>query len=156
GYFRTLGIPLVQGRSFEESDTADRPMVGIIDEVVAQRVWPNQNPIGKRFRVNYPGDNAWMEVVGVVGHLRHDSLGADLRPQVYWNYHQRAQDRMALVVRAEADIRSITASVISAIYAIDPEQPVSDVRPMDEVVERSVAPQWLMMTLLSLFAAVAL
>jgi putative ABC transport system permease protein len=155
-YFRTLGIPLVQGRFFDKSDTENRPMVGIIDEQLARRVFPNESAIGKRFRVVYPGDNSWIEVVGVVGHLRHDSLGTDTRPQIYWNYEQRAQDRMALVVRTKKAPESITAGVISQIHTLDAEQPVYDVRPMNEVVDRSVSTQWLMMTLVSVFAVVAL
>ncbi len=156
-YFRALGIPLVQGRFFDESDTADRPMSGIIDEQVARRVWPNENPIGKRFRVPYPGEkDNWISVVGVVGHLRHNGLGSDPRPQIYWNYQQRAQDRVALVVRAAQDPQSIAASVVSAIHTIDAEQPVYDVRPMNDVVERSVSPQWFTTALFTRFASIAL
>jgi putative ABC transport system permease protein len=153
-YFRTLGIPLIQGRSFEESDAADRARVGIIDEQLARLVWPNENAIGKRFR--FPGGGPWTEVVGVAGHVRHDGLGVDRRPQVYWNYHQRAQPRMALAVRTNRDPALVSKSVIAAIHQVDPSQPVYDVRTMDEVVERSLSPQWLNMALLTLFASVAL
>jgi len=153
-YFRTLGIPLIEGRFFEESDTADRPRVGIIDEQLARLVWPNQSAIGKRFRFNR--GSAWTEVVGVVGHIRHDGLGIDQRPQVYWSYHQRVQPRMALAVRTNQDPKQLAAGVIAAFQEIDPEQPVYDVLPMDEVVERSLSPQWLNTALLSLFASVAL
>jgi len=153
-YFRTLGIPLIEGRFFEESDNADRPRVGIIDDRLARLIWPNQSAIGKRFR--FPGQGPWTEVVGVVGHVRHDGLGIDQRMQVYWNYHQRSQPRMALAVRTMQGPKQITASVIAAIHEVNPEQPVYDVRPMAEVVERSLSSQWLNMTLLTLFASVAL
>ena len=154
-YFRTLGIPLIEGRFFQDSDTSDRPRVSIIDERVARLVWPNQSAIGKRLRIG--GPNApWFEVVGVVGHIKHDGLGVDQRPQVYWNYQQRLQPRMALAVRSNQDPRLLTTSVIAAIHEVDPEQPVYDVRSMEEVVERSLTQQWLNTALLSLFASIAL
>jgi predicted permease len=154
-YFRTLGIPLIEGRFFQESDAADRPQVGIIDERLARLVWPNQSAIGKRFR--FPGPRStWTEVVGVVGHIRHDGLGIDQRPQLYWSYHQRSQPRMALAVRTNQDPNRLAAAVIAAFQEIDPEQPVYDVRPMEEVVERSLSPQWLNTSLLTLFASIAL
>ncbi len=153
-YFRTLGIPLIEGRFFEDSDTADRPRVGIIDDQLARLVWPNQSAIGKRFRFNR--GSPWTEVVGVVGHIRHDGLGIDQRPQVYWSYHQRVQPRMALAVRTNQDPKQLAAGVIGAFQEIDPEQPVYDVLPMDQVVQRSLSPQWLNTALLSLFASVAL
>jgi putative ABC transport system permease protein len=151
-YFRTLGIPLIEGRFFEETDTAGRPLVGIVDDRLANLIWPNQSAIGKRFRFG----GQWYEIVGVVGHVRHDGLHIDQRPQVYWNYHQRAQPRMALAARTRQDPKLLAASIVAAIHEADPEQPVYDVRPMDEVIERSISPQWLNMTLLSLFASIAL
>jgi putative ABC transport system permease protein len=154
-YFRTLEIPLIQGRVFQQSDTIDRPLVGLIDDRVSRLVWPQQNPVGKRFRIGLP-NAPWVEIIGVVGHVRHAGLDVDPRPQVYWPYSQRAQDRMALAVRGNQDPKQFAAAVISAIHEVDPEQPVYDVRSMDEVVERSLAPQWLTATLVSLFAALAL
>src|SRR5205085_11153783 len=92
----------------------------------------------------------------VVGHVRHDGLDIDPRPQVYFNYLQRAQDRMALVVRGGQDVRGLTAAIVSAIRDVDPEQPVYDVRTMEDVLERSTAQRWLNTVLVSAFAAVAL
>ena len=154
-YFRTLGIPLIEGRFFQESDGSDRPRVAIVDERAARLVWPNQSAIGKRMRIGGP-QAPWYEIVGVVGHVRHDGLAIDQRPQVYWNYHQRSQPRMALAVRTQGDPKQFTRSIIAAIHEVDPEQPVYDVRVMEEVVERSMSQEWLMTTLLSLFASIAL
>ncbi len=153
-YFRTMGIPLVEGRTFSESDIDGRPKVGIIDDKLARQLWPKESAVGKRFR--FGGDDEWHEIVGVVGHVKHDGLGVDRRSQVYWSYHQRVQPRMAIAVRTAQDPRLLTASVIAAIHEVDPEQPVYDVRPMDEVLARSVSPQWLNTALLSLFAGIAL
>jgi putative ABC transport system permease protein len=159
-YFRTLDIPLLRGRGFTEADAdPDRP-VGIVDEQVARLAWPGQDPIGRRFRIpaRLPDGSRlpWVEIVGVAGHIRHDRLAEDTRPQVYWNYHQRAQDRMALVVRTDGRPESLVPSVVGAIRAVDPEQAVYDVRTMDEVKDRSVAQQWLTTSGLALFAGTAL
>ncbi len=155
GYFQTLGIPLLRGRTFSDSDVEDSKPVGIIDDWIANRVWPNQNPVGQRFRIPF-FDLPWVEIVGVVGHIRHDSLEADTRPQVYWNYHQRAQDRMALAVRTREDPNRMIASIVGEIRALDPEQPVYDVRNMEDVVKRSLAPRWLNTVLLAAFASASL
>jgi putative ABC transport system permease protein len=155
GYFRTLGIPLIEGRFFTESDTADHPGVGIVDDRLARTVWPGQSAIGKRFRFG-GAQEPWYEVVGVVGHIRHDKLSLDERPQVYWNYLQRVQPRMALAVRTQQDPNQLAASVIAAIHAVDRDQPVYDVRAMNDIVARSLSQEWLTTALLSIFAGVAL
>lgn len=162
-YFQAIGIPLKRGRSFSETDTGqffdgtirlDGQMVGIVDEQIAEAFWPGQDPIGRRFRIG-PG-TPWTEVIGVAGHIRHDRIDQDTRPQVYWNYLQRAQDRMVLAVRTRRDPRSIASSIISEIRGADPDQPVYDVRSMTEVVDRAVSQQWLNTLLLGIFAVTSL
>jgi putative ABC transport system permease protein len=159
-YFKAIGIPLVEGRSFDGRDTAASPRVGIVDQRVARTIWPNESAIGKRFRIparlnrNVPGQ--WVEIVGVVGAIRHDALDVDPRPQIYWPSDQWPQDRIVLVVRGDGQVASLAPSVISALHEIDPEQPVYDVRTMDEVVERSLSQRWLNAALVTAFAASAL
>ncbi|MBI4472505.1 MAG: ABC transporter permease, partial [Acidobacteria bacterium] len=161
-YFKALGIPLKKGRTFTEQDRGqwfdndrpETPLVGIVDDRIAELFWPNEDPIGKRFRI---GEGLpWTEVIGVAGHIRNDRVDQDARPQVYWNYQQRAQDRMVLVVRTRRAPESIAASVIREIREADPDQPVYDVRTMTEVVDRSVSQQWLNTVLLGVFAAASL
>ena len=154
-YFRALGVPLLAGRAFSEIDSADRPGVGIIDERLAREVFGRESPIGKRFRIDFPG-GPWVEIVGVVGHLRHEGLDRDPLPLVYWPYQQRTQDRMAMVVRTSVEPASLTPAVRAAIREIDPDQPVYDVRPMAEVVERTLQGRWLNTMLIGSFAGVAL
>jgi putative ABC transport system permease protein len=156
-YFRALGIPLLEGRAFSERDTADGQRVGIIDERVAREVFGNQSPIGKRFKVglNLP-DMPWTEIVGVVGHVKHDGLDQDPRPQIYWPHTQRAQDRMAMAVRTSGDPAALTGAVRAAIREVDPAQPLYDVRPMEEVVERTLAGDRLNLLLVGSFAGLAL
>jgi putative ABC transport system permease protein len=155
GYFDALGIPLRGGRVFTEFDSEKAPPVGVIDEQIARAIWPGESAIGKRFRIPV-ASLPWVEVVGVVGHVRHDGLDVDPRPQVYWNYRQRAQDRMVMVVRGRQDTHALAPAVLAAIRAVDPEQAAYDVRPMEEVLESSLAQRWLSTTLLSVFASIAL
>jgi putative ABC transport system permease protein len=164
GYFETLGIPVIEGRGFTEHDvqTVPMPSIGaelpaflVVDEQLARTEWPGQSAVGKRLRFPLPGA-PWMEVIGVVGHIRNDGLDVDSRPQVYFNYRQRAQDRMAVVARGHGDVRALVAPIVQAIYAVDPEQPVYDVRTMDDVIKRTTTPRWLNMTLVAAFALSAL
>src|SRR5262249_52758319 len=111
--------------------------------------------IGRRFRIPF-GDLPWIEIVGVVGQIHHDGADAEPRPQVYWNYHQRTQDRMALAVRTEGDPAKWASSVIAAIRSVDAEQPVYGVAPMEEIVGRSFAQKRLEATLIGGFAGLAL
>ena len=76
----------------------------MIDERLARLAYPDESPIGKRFRIAFPGE-PWGTIVGVVGHIRHDGLDVDRRPQVYWPQKQRSQDRLALIVRTQQDPR---------------------------------------------------
>jgi len=153
-YFRALEIPVKEGRSFTAADGADAPRVAIIDERLARAVWPGTSPIGRRLREEPSAD--WSTIVGVVGHIRHTTLEEDSRPQVYWNYPQRGQDRMALVVKTRGAPEALTRSVAAAVRSVDPDQPIYDARALDEVVDRSLGQRWLQTLLLSIFAGVAL
>src|SRR6476620_10234178 len=154
-YFRALNVPLVAGRTFNESDTPDHPAVGVIDERLARDVFAAESPIGKRFKIDFPGA-PWIEIVGVVGHVRQEGLDSDPRPQVYWPHQQRTQDRMAMVVRTTADPSSLTAPIRAAIHEVDPDQPLYDVRPMTAVLERTLRGRWINTVLIGVFAALAL
>jgi len=154
-YFRALQIPLMRGRAFGEADGENAPPVGIIDERAATAVFHGANPIGRRFRPAVPGQ-PWRTIVGVVGHLRHERLDEDGRPQVYWSYKQFTQDREALVVRTDSDPAALAQSIAAAIRSVDPEQPIYDARTLDAVVDRSLAQRRLQTTLVSAFAGMAL
>jgi predicted permease len=162
-YFRTMGIPVVEGRAFTifDRDTVPTtrfgamPTVGIIDEQIARTMWPGESAIGKRLRWALESV-PWIEIVGVVGHIHHDGLDSDPRPQVYFNYLQRAQDRMAMVVLSDTDTRPLRPAILQAIRTVDPDQPVYDVRLLEAVVDQSVAQRWLNMVLVTAFAILAL
>ena len=153
-YFRALEIPIKEGRSFTAADRADAPLAVVIDERLARAVWPRTSPIGHRLRET--ADGRWGTIVGVVGHIRHTALEEDSSPQVYWNYTQRGQDRMAIVVKTAGDPAALTRSVGTAVRSADADQPIYDARPFDEVVDRSLGHRWLQTVLLGIFAGVAL
>jgi putative ABC transport system permease protein len=154
-YFHTLGIPLTAGRAFREDETEDRAPVGIVDEWVARVVFGSQSPIGKRFRIPMAG-MPWVEIVGVVAHIRANDLETDPRPQVYWPVGQRTQDRMALAVKTAGSPSAMTSAVRAAIREVDPDQALYDVRPMTEVVQRTLLSQRLNLVLVGSFAVLAL
>ena len=155
GYFQALGVPLLAGRTFDNRDSADRPLVGIIDQRLAAAVFGSANPVGRRLRMDAPGA-AWTEVIGVVGHVRHEGLDVDPRPQVYWTYQQRTQDRMAVVVKSTIDPAALAPAVRAAIREVDPDQALYEVRPMTEVMDRTLQPHRLNAALMSAFASLAL
>jgi putative ABC transport system permease protein len=153
-YLQAMGIPVLQGRSFTEQDTTNAPRVVVVDEQVARLAWPGESPIGKRMRSS--PDALWAEVVGMVGHIRHESLESDQRLQIYWNYLQRARDRMALVVRTSGDARLLVSPVLGAIKSVDPDQPAYTVRTMRELLDQSLALRWFNTVVVSLFAGSSL
>ena len=149
-YLRAMDIPLLHGRFFSEADNAGAPLVVILDEQVAKRAWPGENPIGKRVRSG-PW-SPWAEVVGVVGHIRHENLETDERLQIYWSYQQRARDRMSLVVRTSADPHALVPLVLNTIRSIDPDQPAFAIKTMSEVIDQSLSLRWFNALVVSLFA----
>jgi putative ABC transport system permease protein len=155
-YFRTMGIPLLAGRPFREDDIAGRPDVGIVDDRIARQVFGNESPIGRRFRIPIVPGMPWVQIVGVAGHIRHEGLDRDLRPQVYWPYAQRTQDRVAMVVKTAGDPAALASALRAGIREIDPNQPLYDVFPMSEFVARTLVAQRLNLVLVGSFAVIAL
>jgi putative ABC transport system permease protein len=176
GYFKAMKIPLVEGRYFAESDREGAPRVAVIDDMMAERFFPNESPVGKRIRlggVPAPGQPPppWMEIVGVVRHVRHYGPNEVARVELYRPYFQLAipvdsplaqgqpvnfARSVSLAVRSTADPASLTNSVREAVRGIDPDQPVSFVQTMDDIVTNSVSSQKFATWLLGLFAASAL
>jgi predicted permease len=157
GYFGAMRSPVVRGRAFAESDKTGGPSVGVIDELLARRVFGGSDPVGKRFRFSPPNfKGPWVEIVGVVGHIRNEGPQEDTRPQVYWPESQRAQDRAALVVRTSREPNSLTSAVIEQIRQENPEQAVYDVRTLDEWMDRVMQTRTLLTGLVGAFAGAAL
>jgi len=155
GYFEAAGIPLKRGRLFSSYDRPDSPLVGLIDDQLAHKVFGDADPIGKRFRIAI-ADQPWVEIIGVVGHILNDTLEKDVRPQVYWPETQRTQDRAALVVRTMARPETLTAAVMEQIRKEDPDQPVYDVRSMQEWMSQTLSTRNLMTQVVTFFGAASL
>ena len=152
-YFAALGIALRSGRIFDAHDDRGAPQVAIVDDRLARSIWPGQDVIGKRIQ---RFDGAWCTIVGVVAHVHASGVDVDPRPQVYWSHHQITYDRMVLAVRSRGDARAAVAPVIAAIHSVDTEQPVYDVRTMEDVVDRSLVQRRVTTALIAAFGAIAL
>ena len=153
-YFQAMGIPLLKGRLLDQRDGKE-PKVLLINETLAKRYFPNEDPIGKRIAVSW-SDGEIDEIVGVVGDIREGALNKDPEPAVYWPHPREPYGGMALVVRASGDAARLGTAVQKEIRALDPEQPVADVRTMEQVIARSIARPRFNMLLLAIFAGVAL
>lgn len=163
-YHRAMGIPVMRGRSFTEQDTEHAPQVALIDTSMAQKFFPNENPIGKRINIGLL--DMQPEIVGVVGHVQHWGLGAreheNLEAQLYlpvWQIPDRFWPLLAnggqYVARTAGPPASLAASIRPAVEKVDPSAVLYDVRPMEEIVARSISTQQLTMLLLSVFSALA-
>jgi predicted permease len=157
-YFRTMGIALMQGREFTEQDGLESPPVAIINNTFARRFWPGENPLGRRFKFGDSDSNApWMTIVGVVDDMRRTGLDVDVRCETFLPYTQRRFiGFLSLVVRAKADPRGIATAVRDQVWSIDPGQPVSHIRTMDQLLDGMMAQRRLNMVLFALFGGVAL
>jgi putative ABC transport system permease protein len=156
-YFRAMGIPLVNGRYFTEADNQSAPPVAIVSESFVRRFFPEEDPLGKRIKNGGPASTRpWLSVVGVVKDVRHLALEAEPRPQVYMPYLQNTSTSMAVVMRSASDPASLAAGVRNAVWELDKEQPITDVKSMEQYFSASVAQRRFNMILLAVFAGVAL
>ncbi|MDQ3805394.1 MAG: ABC transporter permease, partial [Acidobacteriota bacterium] len=160
-YFRAMGIPVLRGRAFAESDTAEAPRVMVVSRAMAERHWPGEDAVGKRLKVGPPDSpNPWATIVGVVGDVRHGELSNEMEPEMYAPYAQEWRGFTSprdLVVRTSAgDPLSLAAAVREAVWSVDKEQPVSNARTMEQVLSESVSRQRLHMLLLGTLAGLAL
>ena len=156
-YFQAMGVQLIAGRMFTIADNVDAPLVGIVDEEFARRFWPNENPIGQRISIDSDADGrVWREVVGLVRHSRHYDLGTVGREAAYFPYAQFGVNTMFLAARTSTEPASVANAVREAVWALDPDQPVSDIQTMEDRVGRAVAQPQFNLWLLGGFALIAL
>src|SRR5262249_16929882 len=135
--FDTLGVSIVSGRAFRETDSATSPRVAIVNEQVAQRFWPGQDALGKRFRVN-DRVGPFVEVVGVAKTIKYAFLIETPRDYIYFPYRQRPVQSMALVAEPEGDPARLAAPIRDAIRRLDPSQPIHNMRTVDEMYRMRV------------------
>lgn len=167
-YFRSMGISLVRGRSFSESDTRDASRVAIINESMARRYWPLEDPIGKRLALDLEAmkfyrdrppekdiASALREIVGVVADVRHSRLDDKPAPEMYAPYLQKPWHDMTLVIRATSDPITLIHAARSEVLALDKEQPITNTNLLSELVAASIAQPRFNVQLMSAFAGLA-
>jgi putative ABC transport system permease protein len=154
GYFGAMGIPLLKGRTFDERDGADSRVL-VINETLARKFFPGQDPIGQRLIINWEPKVA-DEIVGVVGDVKETALQEEPNPAIYWPHPREPYQFMNFVLRAAIDPAHLSAAATKEIHALDPDQPVADIRALDQVVAKSIARPRFNALLLASFAGVAL
>jgi putative ABC transport system permease protein len=152
-YFSSLRIPLLRGRNFTEQEVREGKAVTIVSKQLIDTVFPNEDPMGKRLVSGMSG--VAFEIIGIVGDIRHNSLGAPPFPTIYFPTRDFA-DRRNLVIRTQNDPMSIVGAVRQELRAMDPDQPISDVKRMTDWVDSSVTVPRYRTTLLAAFAALAM
>ena len=160
-YFKTMGIAIQPGRAFNEGDNEKSIPVAIVNETMAHQYWPGENAIGKRFKLGDPSDKdvPWLTIVGIAMDVRQMGVDEPVKPEMYFPYLQGGEPFYAprdLAIRTSVDPLSLVSAVRNEIHQVDPNQPISNVRTMDDVLGEETASRRLGMTLLTIFAALAL
>jgi len=156
GYTNVMRIPLLRGRMFDARDSADAPKVVVIDEMMARRYWPNQDPIGKRMTFSDDLSKAtWREVVGVIGAVHHASLDVAAEPHLYLPAGQSSSfTGLYGVLRTRGNAERVAADLRSVVRSIDPIQPVFAIRTMEQYLDDATSQPRLRATILALFAGI--
>lgn len=161
-YFKAMGIPLVKGRYFERTDGEKTAGVVLINNTMARRFWPNEDPIGKRIKAGFD-DSQWCTIAGIIGDVKHTGLDADVNAEMYYQYLQVppalmsfVEGTMTLVLRTNADPGSTTAAARNEVRKLDGDLAVFNVKTMDDLVAGSLARPRFRTMLLGVFAGVAL
>lgn len=154
-FFRTMGIPILKGRDFTEREIVEyNDRVIIINETMARRFWPNENPLGRRIKLNR--EEHWDEIIGVVGDIKTTDLDGEVPPTAYWPHHSWAFGFGALVARTTVEPTSLAPDIMRTIHSLDPEVATGNVRTMEDVLWRSIARPRFNTLLLTILAIVAL
>lgn len=156
GYFRAMRIPLLKGRSFSDSDLGGSLNVAVVNDALARTVFPGQDPIGKQI-TNFGPDNLTLQIIGVVGNVRHVGLDADPNSEIYQLLGQAQWPSMFVAIRsATSDPTSLTAEAQNAVWGVNKDVPLANVRTMQEVIANSVQRRKFSMLLLTIFAVAAM
>ncbi|HEY6332629.1 MAG TPA: FtsX-like permease family protein, partial [Blastocatellia bacterium] len=164
GYFKTVGVELIRGRDFDDNDRADTENVCIINQTMARQLFNGEDPIGKEVKHGQPEDPfPWMKVVGIVGDVRHGGLDSQASPGMFMPYRQviplyvdALARKMSLSVRATAISGPLASSIRDAIWSLNGDMPIYDVKTMDNLISESAAEPRMRTTLLGAFAVLAI
>ncbi|MCA1657777.1 MAG: ABC transporter permease, partial [Verrucomicrobiaceae bacterium] len=154
-YFRAMGIRLVRGRVFTAQDDAKAPRVCVINETLARQFFPSEDPIGKRMNIS-TGPDTWREIVGIVGDIKQYGPDQTTTSQAYEPYAQESYWAINVVIRTKGSPAALLGALRPAVYAVDKDQPVGAIRPLEEIVADTIARQRFAMLLLTVFSSVAL
>jgi putative ABC transport system permease protein len=154
-YFRAMGIRLMRGRVFTPQDDAKAGRVAMINETMARQFFPNEDPIGKRINITN-GPDTWREIVGIVADIKQYGVDKATSAQSYEPFAQVPFGSLNVVIRTDGSPAALLSAIRPAVYAVDKDQPIGAIRPLEEIVAESIARQRFAMTLLSVFSAVAL
>jgi putative ABC transport system permease protein len=156
-YFKAMGIPLRRGRWFTTRDTKDSPRVALINETMATKMFPDEDPIGKRITFDdRQKDPEWFEIVGIVGDVKQYGLEQATTMQTYEPYTQQTFPSMTLVLRTAGDPTNLIATIRSEVLKLDKEQPATDIKTLNQFFSTAIAQQRFSVVLLGVFAVVAL
>ncbi|MBI3400056.1 MAG: ABC transporter permease [Acidobacteria bacterium] len=156
GYFRSMRVPLLRGRLFSEPEMRERRNVVVINDTLARKYFPGQDPTGQRLTIAMNDPIVPTEIIGVVGDMKVVDLATETRPMTYWPPPQLAYGAMTLTIRTASDPAGFAPLVEREIHALDKDQPLADVRTMDQWVSRTLAQSRFSSMLLSAFAGLAL
>jgi predicted permease len=156
GFFETMGVPLLAGRDFRDTDTRDAPRVALVNRTFARTYWRGGDPVGRRLRIAGNPESPWLTIVGVVDDIRHLGPATPPRPEFYEPHLQRSFPFMAFVVRTSADPAPVVPAIRAAVARIDPSQPIAGVATMDEHIERALSSPRFISLLVGGFGLVAL
>jgi putative ABC transport system permease protein len=155
-YFNTMQIPLKSGRLFTDQEMTEMRHVVIVNEALAKKYFPNENPLGKRIRIYMKDEPDFTEIIGVVADSKHKALDREAEPMSYWPTPELTYQFMTIVIRTKGEPTSVAAGARDIIQKLDSEQPVADVRTMESLLSTSIARARFSALLLGVFAAVAL
>jgi len=155
GYLSAMGIPLLRGRDFSTRDSSQSPGVSLINESFAQRFFPDRDPIGQFIDIG-DGYNKPREIVGIVGDTKGNNVTADMGPEMYVVYVQRPWQWTSYVVSSQVDVVSLMPAIRAAVWSVDREVPINDIRTMDELFSRQTARSRLLSVLVGMFAGLAI
>ena len=154
-YFRAMDIQLTKGRLFNDDDRPSGALVALVNDKIAERFWPGESPLGQRISVNWLGRWRTLEVIGVVGRLRHQALDRDARAEVFLPLSQTPFGSMTFVVRTTGDAGALIPALRARIWEVDGTLPVYDASTVDTLVAQTLAPRRFVTNLLSVLAALA-
>ncbi|HEV8366345.1 MAG TPA: ABC transporter permease [Pyrinomonadaceae bacterium] len=155
-YFRTIGVPLLQGRDFNESDSSEATQVAVVSALMAHRYWPNEVPVGKRIRFNNRFNEQWFSVIGIVSDVKQSWFDQQMRPQVYLSYLQAPQASMHFMMATSVEPMNLAGLARAQIYAVDRSQLISDTRTLDQVFVAEGSPFRFAAVLMFAFGGIAL